>query len=104
MPSYKYHLFVCTNKRPPDDPRGCCAAKGSEEIRDYLKEETHKRGLKGTVRVNAAGCLDACAQGPSVVVYPQGVWYTLKTKDDALEVIEQHLLQGEVVEHLRMPR
>jgi (2Fe-2S) ferredoxin len=59
--------------------------------------------LKGTVRVNAAGCLDACAQGPSVVVYPQGIWYTLKTRDDALEVIEQHLLKDKIVEHLRMP-
>ncbi len=67
-----------------------------------MKEALHKRGLKGTVRANAAGCLDACANGPSVVVYPEGVWYTLKTRDDAMEVIERHLLQGEVVERLRM--
>ena len=104
MPKYKYHCFVCTNARPPSDPRGCCAAKGSEGLRNTLKEAVHRRGLKGTVRINAAGCLDACAKGPAVVIYPEGVWYTLKSGDDALELVERHFLLGEIVERLRMPR
>ena len=103
MPNYRYHLFVCTNQRAPDDPRGCCAAKGSDALRDLFKEEVAKRGLKGVVRANTAGCLNACAMGPSVVVYPEGVWYTVKTSGDAIEIIERHLTHGEVVERLRMP-
>ena len=104
MSKYQHHLFICTNKRADDDPKGCCASKGSDEIRSIFKEEIAKRGLKGTVRANQAGCLDTCAMGPSVVIYPEVVWYTVKTKEDVLEVIERHLLKGEVVERLLMPR
>jgi (2Fe-2S) ferredoxin len=104
MPKYQHHLFICTNKRAEGDSKGCCASKGSDEIRATFKEEIAKRGLKGKVRANQAGCLDTCEMGPSVVIYPEGVWYTVKTKADVLEVIEQHLVKGEVVERLLMPR
>ena len=103
MPKYRYHLFICTNQRALEDPRGCCVAKGSEALRDLFKEEVAKRGLKGTVRANTAGCLNACAMGPSVVIYPEGVWYSVKRSDDAMEIIECHLTHGEIVERLRMP-
>ncbi|MFY9268202.1 MAG: (2Fe-2S) ferredoxin domain-containing protein [Candidatus Manganitrophaceae bacterium] len=103
MPKYQQHLFICTNRRPDGDPKGCCATKGGEEIRAFFKEEVARRGLKGRVRANQAGCLDTCAFGPSVVIYPEGVWYQVKTREDALEVIERHLLQGEIVDRLLMP-
>ena len=77
--------------------------KGAGSLRDLFKEEVAKRGLKGTVRANTAGCLNACAMGPSVVVYPDGVWYTVKTAEDAIEIVERHLIHGEIVERLRMP-
>jgi len=104
MQKYRHHIFICINKRPEDDPKGCCAAKGSEAIVSVFKEEVAARGLKGEIRANKAGCLDACALGPSVVIYPEGVWYTVKTREDALEVIEKHLIKGEIVERLLMPR
>ncbi len=72
-------------------------------IRDAFKEEIGRCGLKGKVRANQSGCLDACAMGPSVVIYPEGVWYTLKTKEDVTEVIERHLLEGKIVARLLMP-
>jgi (2Fe-2S) ferredoxin len=102
MPHFDYHVFVCVNRRPSGHPKGCCADKGSEELREFFKSEIARRGLKGKVRINAAGCLDQCHQGPTVVVYSEGVWYQVKTKEDAAEIIERHLLQGEVVERLRM--
>jgi (2Fe-2S) ferredoxin len=102
MPHFDYHVFVCVNRRPSGDPKGCCADKGSEELREFFKSEIARRGLKGKVRINAAGCLDQCHQGPTVVVYSEGVWYQVKNKEDATEIIERHLLQGEVVERLKM--
>lgn len=54
------------------------------------------------MRANAAGCLDACAFGTSVVVYPEGVWYGGVKAEDVLEIVESHLLGGKPVERLRM--
>lgn len=100
MARFEHHVFVCENRRPEDDPRGCCACKGSEAIRAALKDELRRRGLKGRVRANAAGCLDACAYGPTVVVYPEGVWYGGVTAADVREIVEQHLVGGKPVERL----
>jgi len=99
---FRYHVFVCENRRDPSDPRGCCAARGGEAVREALKAELKRRGLKGTVRANAAGCLDACATGPSMVVYPEGVWYGRVTPEDVPEIVDRHLLRGEPVERLRL--
>jgi (2Fe-2S) ferredoxin len=101
-PHYEKHIFICTNKRDSDNPKGCCHSKGSEKIRETFKKELAERGLKGRMRANAAGCLDQCSRGPTVVVYPEQVWYTVPTKQDAIEIIEQHLVGGVPVERLRM--
>jgi len=102
MPHLERHVFVCTNRRDPGNPKGCCAEKGSEEIRETFKKELHERGLKGRMRANAAGCLDQCAFGPVVVVYPEQVWYRVPTPADAVEIIESHLQGGVPVERLRL--
>ncbi len=101
---FRYHVFVCENRRDPSDPRGCCAAKGSGEIRDALKAELHRRGLKKEVRANASGCLDCCADGPTIVVYPEGVWYGHVRLEDVPEIVESHLVNGVPVERLRLHR
>ena len=102
MPRYERHIFICTNRRPPGNPKGCCADKGAEQLKDLLKADLHRRGLKGRMRANAAGCLDQCARGPAIVVYPEGVWYGGVTAADIPEIVERHLLGGEVVERLRL--
>jgi len=99
---FEKHIFICTNQRPPDNPKGCCASKGSEAIAAKFKEELHKRGLKGKMRANKAGCLDMCELGPTVVVYPEGVWYKHVTLEDVEEIIDSHLMGGKVVERLRV--
>lgn len=101
---FRHHVFVCENRRPDGDPRGSCAAKGSEAIRAAFKDAIKRHGLKGEVRANGAGCLDACNDGPSIVVYPEGVWYARVTPEDVPEIVERHLLHGEPVERLRNRR
>jgi (2Fe-2S) ferredoxin len=103
MPSFQRHVFVCINERPADHPKGCCKAKGGIEVRDRLKQELTARGISKVVRANNAGCLDQCEQGVSVVVYPEQVWYAHVTVDDIPELIEKHLVGGEVVERLLQP-
>jgi len=98
---YKAHVFCCTNERPAGHARGCCKEKGAEKLRNYMKARVKELGLEG-VRVNNAGCLDRCELGPAFVIYPEGVWYSPKTVEDAEEIIQTHLLGGERVARLAL--
>lgn len=100
MGRFQKHIFVCINERAKDDPKGCCLHKGSAGIHDTIKSELKKLGLSSAVRANNAGCLDACEFGPSLVVYPEGVWYGGVKQEDVQEIIQQHILQGKVVDRL----
>jgi (2Fe-2S) ferredoxin len=104
MSYYQRHVFFCCNARDPSDARGCCAAKGAAEMRDYAKQRVKDLGLAGAgkVRINQAGCLDRCEQGPCVVVYPDAVWYTFVDRGDIDEIIEEHLRHGRIVQRLRI--
>jgi (2Fe-2S) ferredoxin len=101
VPYYRLHLFVCTNQRAPDDPRGCCADKGAADLRDHLKQRVKQAGLKG-VRINNAGCLDRCSLGPVLVVYPEGIWYGADSIADIDEIFDQHVLGGNPVARLQL--
>ncbi|TWT44278.1 Ferredoxin, 2Fe-2S [Phycisphaerae bacterium RAS1] len=103
MPRFERHIFVCGNKRDAGHPRGCCTDKGSEAIREALKTELEKRGMKGRIRANHAGCLDQCEHGPTLVVYPDGVWYGFVKREDVAEIVEKHLIGGEPVQRLMLP-
>lgn len=103
MPFFQRHVFVCTNERAPGNPKGCCQSKGAEAVRDELKKRLAERGLKKVVRANAAGCLDQCEHGVTVVVYPEQVWYGNVTVADVPELIERHIVGGEYVERLMIP-
>ncbi len=103
MPRFERHIFVCCNTRPPGHPRGSCSGRGSEMVRHAFKKEIEARGLKGRVRANVAGCLDQCEHGPTVVVYPDAVWYGFVREEDVPEIVEQHIVHGRPVERLRLP-
>jgi (2Fe-2S) ferredoxin len=103
MPGYRRHIFVCENERSPDNPRGCCKARGGVEVRARFKSELAQQGLKGMVRANKAGCLDQCEHGVTVCVYPEQVWYGGVVPDDVPEIIEKHIVGGEYVTRLMIP-
>ncbi len=100
MPKFNCHLFVCCNRREPGHSRGCCDPEGSEALRERFKAELKKRNLGPLVRANKAGCLDQCEQGPSVVIYPEGIWYGGVTLDDVPRIIEETVIGGRVIEEL----
>lgn len=95
------HVFCCTNARDPGHVRGCCLEKGAAQLRGYMKQACRKLG-KRSVRINTAGCLDRCELGPTMVIYPEGVWYTYRTEADIDEIIETHLVNGGRVDRLML--
>jgi (2Fe-2S) ferredoxin len=98
---YRTHVFCCTNERPAGHLRGSCARRGSIKLRDYMKARAKELGLSD-VRINSAGCLDRCELGPTVVVYPEGVWYHCETRDDVDEILLRHVIGGERVGRLML--
>ncbi len=102
MPQYERHVFVCENLRDPDNPKGCCAAKGARDVRARLKRLAFEAGLRGRIRINSAGCLDQCEHGITIVVYPEAVWYGHVTVEDVDELFNEHVLNGRPVERLRL--
>jgi (2Fe-2S) ferredoxin len=100
MSYYRYHVFFCTNQRPAGSD--CCQRFGAAELREYAKARVKALGLAGPgqARINSAGCLDRCSEGPVVVIYPEGVWYTYVDRADIDEIIHEHLQNGRVVERL----
>jgi (2Fe-2S) ferredoxin len=99
---YRKHVFFCTNQR--EDGSACCQDFDSRSMRDYAKTRAKELEIAGPggVRVNTAGCLDRCSEGPCVVVYPEGVWYTWIDRTDIDEILDQHLVHGRIVERLRI--
>lgn len=105
MGHFKHHVFFCTNQREPGQV--CCGARGADELRNYAKDRVKALGLNQAalgerVRINSAGCLDRCDDGPVLVIYPEGIWYTYIDRDDIDEIIDSHLVQGQIVERLRI--
>jgi len=98
---YRKHVFCCVNERPAGHPRGCCKAKGAEKLRNYMKARAKELGL-ADVRINQSGCLDRCELGPTMVIYPEGVWYSCATAADIEEVLQVHIRQGGRVHRLML--
>jgi (2Fe-2S) ferredoxin len=96
MSYYQHHVFFCLNQRDP--PEKCCANNGAAELQQYAKSRIKALGLagQGRIRINKAGCLDRCEEGPVIVVYPEEVWYTYVDRSDIDE------MNGQIVERLRI--
>lgn len=99
---YKHHVFFCTNQRASG--RACCGNHNALELRNYMKAKIKDLGLNGKngIRINTAGCMDRCAKGPTVVVYPEATWYRYESEQDLDEILESHLQNGRVVSRLQL--
>ena len=103
MANFTHHIFVCCNQRSADHSRGCCNRDGSGTLRELFKAEVNKRGLKPEVRANKAGCLDQCELGPTVVIYPQGIWYGGVRPADVPRIIKETVMGGKILDDLQIP-
>lgn len=103
MPAFDKHIFVCCNQRAPGHSRGCCDPDGSEQLRTRLKAELKRHGLGIQVRANKAGCLDQCEVGPTLVIYPQAIWYGGVQDQDVPRIVEKTILNDELIDELVIP-
>ena len=100
---YDKHIFICTNERKNSERKSCGEAHGLELVSAF-KEGVKKRNSTLKIRAQKTGCLDICDFGPTVVVYPEGVFYVGVKLDDVEEIIEEHLIHNRPVERLRLPK
>jgi (2Fe-2S) ferredoxin len=101
---FRHHVFMCMTERPPGHPRGSCGQQGAKPLFEHLANRVERLG-RGDIGVTASGCMGFCAAGPLFVVYPQGIWYRPKTREDIDEVIDAHLVGGKpVVRLIVVPR
>jgi (2Fe-2S) ferredoxin len=98
---YDKHIFICTNQRVNSERPSCGEEHGMELVKAF-KKEIKDRGLSVDMRAQKAGCMDICELGPSMVVYPEGVFYGHVQLADVAEIVEEHLINGRPVERLRL--
>ena len=101
----RHHVFVCAGKS--------CSARDSAEVRDVFERELKARGIlfgreakgknpKGSVVLTECASVGFCAIGAAVMIYPDGIWYAQVRATDVAEIIEEHLMNGRVVERLAL--
>lgn len=100
MSYYKQHIFLCTNQKKPG--KVCCAQTGGMPFFDYFKKKLKQLNLlgEGKTKISQSGCLGRCSRGPCLVIYPEGIWYQYHTFDDLDDILNCHLIEGQLVSRL----
>ena len=102
MPKPEKHVFVCTQARPMGHPRGSCAEKKCNEVMEEFLQQLQQKEAFSKVQITATGCMGPCSEGPTVLVYPEGIMYGGVTRADVGTIFEEHLLGDQPVERLFM--
>jgi len=100
---YKKHLFVCTNQRSGTE-RASCGEQHGLELTAAFKKAIKDKGLSVDMRAQRAGCLGICDYGPTVAVYPEGIFYVNVQLSDVSEIVESHLINDKPVQRLLLQR
>ena len=98
MNKYKKHIFICVNERN-NKLKKSCGSYGLS-IRNEFVAELKKHNLNHTVRANKSGCLNFCALGPTVVIYPDGIWYKAVKVEDVSSIVEKTIINNEIIRNL----
>lgn len=98
---YEKHIFICTNQRPAGARVSCGEAHGLALVAAFKKAILHN-GLNVEMRAQRTGCMETCELGPSIVVYPEGVFYGHVQLSDVDEIVSEHLVNNRVVERLKL--
>ena len=96
---FKKHIFICTNERAAGEKKSCGESHGMALVVAFKKSLLDK-GLKNEVRAQRAGCLDACESGPTLVIYPEGTYYSNVQLSDVEEIVQSHIIGNKLVERL----
>jgi (2Fe-2S) ferredoxin len=95
MPKPQHHILVCTNMRPPGHPKPSCGSQGAAQLAMAFNMGLMQRGIQpGEVLVTTSSCLGPCEQGPTVVIYPSGTWYSKVTESDVATILDEHIVKG----------
>ncbi|MES2779616.1 MAG: (2Fe-2S) ferredoxin domain-containing protein [Bacteroidota bacterium] len=97
---FEKHIFICANQKA--EGKACCGTERGMELVEKFREVLAEKGLKGKVRAQRSGCLDACTKGPALVVYPDGTYYGGVTPDDVERIVNEHIIGNKVVEALEL--
>ena len=92
MELFRAHVLVCGGTG--------CTSSGSLKVQEELRRELAKQGIEKEVKIVETGCHGFCEQGPLVIVYPEGTFYTRVQPEDVAELVEEHLLKGRIVRRL----
>jgi (2Fe-2S) ferredoxin len=98
---FEKHVFICTNQRAPGEKKSCGEQCGLDLVKEF-KRQLKEKNLKGRMRAQRSGCLDACDFGPSIVIYPEGIYYGNVHLSDVTEIVDSHLIRNKVVERLQV--
>lgn len=101
MPKPEKHVFVCTQQRPPGHPRSSCGQFGCGAVYEEFLWQLQERNLFNKLQVTATGCMGPCSEGPSVLVYPEGVMYSKVKRENVAEIFDQHLLGDAPIDALK---
>jgi (2Fe-2S) ferredoxin len=97
---FEKHVFICSNDK--ESPKKCCGSAHGIDLVNAFKEQLASSGSNKKIRIQRAGCLDFCGKGPTLVVYPEGVFYGNVQLEDVKEITESHLVNGEIVSRLQI--
>jgi (2Fe-2S) ferredoxin len=97
---FEKHVFICTNDK--DAPKKCCGSGHGMELVDAFRASYTAQGGTAKIRVQKSGCLDFCGKGPTMVVYPDGVFYGNVQVEDVAEITKSHLIEDEIVTRLQI--